>query len=537
VRSAAEIVTRLWRRDASLWSGDPEEQAAITARLGWLDAIEVTRAQRTDIDRCVAVLRDDGVQHAVLIGMGGSSLAPDVYARCVPGNGSIRSLRVLDSTHPDAIHTATTSMDWDRTVFIVSSKSGTTVETDALRAYCYEQVRRTQDDDAGKRFVAVTDPGSPLADMARQHGYRQVFLNAPDIGGRYSALSLFGMVPAALLGIDIGLIMARTETAMTRCRSSDDGNQALHLGMALAAHTRAGRDKLTLAVSPRLPGLGAWIEQLVAESSGKQGIGLVTIIDEPLLSPEHYGEDRVFVAVTNADEQEPDGFATLRAAGRPVYHRTLTDVNDIGAEFFHWMFTTAVLGACLGVNPFDEPDVNAAKQHARALLASPVEPPASATSTVQDWSLFAGGGLVDPADSAADGLARLVRAIQPGDYFAILAYLAPTTETEQQLGRLRDALRVHISAPVCVEIGPRYLHASGQLHKGGANNGVFLIVTDDAQTDITIPGTTHGFGDLVRAQAMGDYAALQERGRRVARAHLHETGAGLDAMIAAVENT
>jgi glucose-6-phosphate isomerase len=519
---------QFWRKDPSLWSRDETEQRAILNRLGWLDAPAFTRSQMPDIETFVDEVRADKVRHCVLLGMGGSSLAPEVLAQCFGEQSDHPSLSILDTTHPDAVRAFTAQLSIPETLFIVSSKSGTTSETLALFQHFYNATGNN-----GNQFVAITDPRSPLQRLGETEQFRRVFLNPADIGGRYAALSLVGMVPAAIAGIDIDALLRSAEQEIQFCTTS--ANPAYQLGQTMAAHARAGRDKLTLMLSPAFASLGAWIEQLVAESTGKHGVGIIAVADEPLSALTAYANDRLFAHIQLADDALNDAeqsytLAALQRAGHPMVGRRLNSLSDLGAEFFAWEFATAVAGAALHINPFDEPDVNSAKQRTQDLLAQAPTPPLPVSFTDDALTAYSAAGPTHDLDSC---LQQWLSQCRDGDYVAILGYLPATCWPE--LSELRTSLRQRDSAAVCLALGPRYLHSSGQLHKGGANNGLFLMLTDTAEHDLAIPGQPHSFGQLINAQALGDMNVLLDRGRRVLHIHLHDRSRGLSALQQALD--
>ena len=412
-------------------------------------------------------------------------------------------------------------------LFLVSSKSGTTSETLALyrhfRAACGHRA---------DQFVAITDPGTPLQQLAESDGFRRVFLNPADIGGRYSALSLVGMLPAALAGIDVAGLLDAADAAARDCQRVP--NPAWDLGQAIAEHALAGRDKLTLVLPTSLAPLGGWIEQLVAESTGKQGTGIIAVAGEPLAQRANYAPDRFFVAIHDASEPGAQrdaaaALAQLSAAGHPVLQRTLPGLDHLGAEFFIWELATAVAGSVLGINPFDEPDVNSAKQRTRALLKTP---PANVASEVYADDDIVAYATTTAATDLGTVLTEWLGQTRSGDYLALLAYL-PASQLEALAG-VRARLRQRSAAAVTMALGPRYLHSSGQLHKGGPNNGLFLVITDEPEQDLGIPGEDYSFGALIRAQALGDMVVLAERQRRVLHVHLRDRDRGLAALQAAL---
>jgi glucose-6-phosphate isomerase len=479
------VVERIWGEDHTVWKDDPTE---IADRLGWLTVTGSMAERAADLEAFAHDVAADGFEKAVLLGMGGSSLAPEVLASTFGSADGALELIVLDTTHPDTVRRVTDELDPDRTLFVVASKSGTTVET---RSHL-EHVWALAPD--GRRFVAITDPGTPLVDLARERSFRRVFENPPDIGGRYSALSYFGLVPGALIGAPIHELLDRAEemrrASWLTVPAAD--NPSVVLGAAIGELARAGRDKLTLVLPEAFAGLGDWIEQLVAESTGKEGLGIVPIVGEPLGEPDRYGDDRAFVTMG-----EHPGIDALVAAGHPVVRLAEGEADRLGAEFFRWELATAVAGHVLGINPFDQPNVQEAKDATTAILE--------------------GGELEDPG---LDALGPLLKEVGAGDYVAILAYLDRTPETEETLQRARVSIRDRLRVATTVGFGPRYLHSTGQLHKGGPNTGVFIQVVDARSTDVPIPGRPYPFGTLIDAQALGDLRSLRARGRRVARVTL-----------------
>ncbi|MDP9022285.1 MAG: glucose-6-phosphate isomerase [Actinomycetota bacterium] len=482
-----EAVRRVWERDHTLWQDDPAE---VADRLGWLDS---PREMRDGFDRLAAFaaqVADDGFTDVVLSGMGGSSLFPQVVARTFPtGEGSPR-LHVLDSTDPAAVRRAGEVAPIEQILFVVSSKSGTTMETRSHLAHFWEATG-----ERGDQFVAITDAGTQLAELARDRGFRQVFENRPDIGGRFSALSYFGLVPAALAGVDVEELLDRAIEASDACGphvpASD--NPGAWLGAVLGSAARAGRDKLTLLLPEGLSAFADWVEQLIAESTGKYDTGIVPVVGEPYGRPEVYGDDRMFIvnAATEAAEE-------LAAAGQPVVDFHPSEPLDLGAEAFRWELATSLAGTVLGINPFDQPDVDAAKRAAAELLNS------------------------EPVERPEEPLEPLLEQVRPGDYLAILAYVDPASALVEQLQKVRVALRDRLRVATSLGIGPRYLHSTGQLHKGGPSSGVFVQVVVEPDDDLAVPGESHTFGTLMRAQAAGDLDVLDRRGRRARRVALEE---------------
>jgi len=514
------FAARLWARDYTLWSPNPAE---ISNRLGWLSLPEVMLPLSKPIARFLQDVRTAGYQDAVILGMGGSSLAPDVFAATFPRRKGFCNLHVLDSTHPDAVLTLESSVDLARTLFIVSSKSGTTVEPLSLMNYFWDGLRK-EVKNPGNNFIAITDPGTPLAKNAKARGFRRVFETIPDVGGRYSALTHFGLVPAALLGVPLPAFLESAARMVQSCSASVPvaQNPALALGAAIAEFARAGRDKLTFVASRSLSLLPSWIEQLVAESTGKNGRGIIPVVGEPLGSPEVYGPDRVFVLLRNAEDQLADTaaaahqdarLAALEAAGHPVLRISIANTGDLGQEFFRWELATAAAGAALGVQPFDQPDVEAAKQLARKAMSTGAPEIPGADPVFAD----------DPVKLTQAISAWLAQTSPPGrsaDYISIQAYLAPTPSTIAALAIIQNSLRNRTRLAVTIGFGPRFLHSTGQLHKGGPDSGLFLQLVDTPCTDLPVPDTSFTFGELIQAQALGDFQALSQLGRRVLRLHL-----------------
>jgi len=492
----ADWPDRLARGDAALFGAHAEGAAPW---LGWTRAPIEMRSHVDDVEALVRAAARDGVRHALVLGMGGSSLCPEV-TRCTYGAPSGIEMRVLDSTDPVAVRRAGEGVDPARALYLVASKSGTTVEPLAFMAHFLARAEAALGAEAAAgRFVAITDPGTPLAQEGRARGFRAVFENPEDIGGRYSALSLFGLVPMALVGVPPGPVLDRADAA----RGREDG---MRLGVALATLGAAGRDKVTLLADPPLDAFGLWVEQLVAESLGKHGRGLVPVAQEPVGEPGEYGEDRVFVYHRLSGERDLDCEAVARA-GHPVLVLDVRDHLDLGALYMTWELATAAAGALLEVNPFDQPDVQAAKDATARVL-----------------------GAMERGDAAADArggpeeAARLVRQARPGDYVAVLGFVPPSPAADRAAADLRRAVRAGTGAASTFGYGPRFLHSTGQLHKGGPDSGVFVQVVSDDPEDLPVPGRPYTFGQLKQAQALGDAQALADRGRRLAR-----VGIGADA--------
>ena len=534
-------VRRLWQKDSALWSGKDEDQW-----LGWLDIVE---AQRTNIRPLVQLaeeLKADDFRHILLLGMGGSSLCPEVLKRTFGALDGHPELLVLDSTVPAQVLACTQQIDPGKTLFIVSSKSGGTTEPHVFTQYFFDQVvRAIGADSAGSRFIAITDPASPLQQLAEQRRFRAIFPGVPSIGGRYSALSNFGMVPAALMGIDVQRFLDRSTLMVQACSASvpPEVNPGVTLGTIMGTLAQHGRDKVTLVTSPSIDALGAWLEQLIAESTGKEGHGLIPIDAEPLGSPEVYGQDRLFIYMrlnsAPADEQDA-AMDDLEKAGQPVVRISLDDTLSLGQEFFRWEMATAVASAMLGVHAFNQPDVEASKKATRQLTAAFEETGKVSKETPfledRDLRFFSDSENAKALQAAAgrDAVA-LLRAhlgrIQANDYFAINAYIEMNEETCAELQTLRRTVRDAKKVATTLGFGPRFLHSTGQLHKGGPNSGVFLQITSDAAKDLDIPGQRYSFGRLKAFQAQGDFAVLAERGRRALRVHLgSDVQAGLQTL-------
>ena len=495
----AAVAERLWAQDGSLWSADESVKASIQSRLGWLLAPGRMREQVAELEAFAEGVRRDGITDVVVLGMGGSSLAAEVLAAAFGPVAGSPSLAVLDTTDPGAIRQLLGRLKPQRTLFLVSSKSGTTAEM--LTLYRFFRAEVEQDTERpGGHFVAITDPGTPLQRLAAEGGFRRVFLNDPNIGGRFSALSLFGLVPGALAGVDIGRLLDRARSMADECRVARAAdNPGLRLGATLGALAGAGRDKLTLVLSEPIRPFGAWLEQLLTESTGKQGRGIVVVHDEPLGAPEAYAGDRVFVALTlGGDVRVERELSALETAGFPVVRIPLAERFDLGREFFRWEIATAVAGVLLDVNPFDEPNVSQAKAATSAALATFKE-----TGQLPEW----------PVDSVEEA-ARLLADARPGDYVALLAYTTPDPSVTAALQKLRILVRDRTRLATTVGYGPRYLHSTGQLHKGGPPTPILLVLNGEDREDLAIPGEAYGFGTLKSAQALGDIATLRAAHRR-----------------------
>jgi transaldolase/glucose-6-phosphate isomerase len=524
-------VRRLWKGDATLWTGADEGRW-----LGWLDIIDNERKRLSELNDLAANIRHENFLHAVLLGMGGSSLGPEVLAKTFGHTAAHPELIVLDSTEPDQIRAVEEVIDLSRSLFIVSSKSGTTLEPNILKDYFFERVKETVGADrAGMRFIAVTDPGSELETAAEHDRFRYLGLGRPSIGGRYSVLSDFGMVPAAVVGLNIGKLLATAQKMANACGPAvpPADNPGVILGTVLAEAARLGRDKVPITASSGIADLGAWLEQLLAESTGKQGKGLIPVNDEPLGPPEAYGPDRLFVHIVlngDPDHAQDRAIAELEQAGHPVVRIGLADRDRLVQEFFRWEIAIAVAGAIIAINPFDQPDVEASKVKTRALTAAyeqngvmPAETPILQENGIK---VFADADnaralKLDPEDkSLAGSLKAHLGRLRAGDYCAVLAYIARDEAHATALQDMRTKIRDAKHVATCVGFGPRYLHSTGQAYKGGPNEGVFLQVTCDARNDLPVPGHKYSFGTVIAAQARGDFSVLNERKRRAIRVHL-----------------
>ncbi len=525
---------RLWCKDSTLWSLEPVPE--LSNRLGWLSLPEMVYEQLDGFTVFADEVRNAQVRHVVLLGMGGSSLAPEVFHRIFGSAPDFPELIVLDSTHPATVRTAESRIDLRRALFLVSSKSGTTIETLALFRHFWHRVEQgTQR--PGRSFVAITDPGTPLAYLARERGFRRLFEAPPDVGGRYSALTAFGLVPAALIGVDVHRLLDRAwrmAEASAFCVPERE-NPGLILGAALGELALAGLDKATFLASPSLEAFPAWLEQLIAESTGKDGKGIVPVVDEPPANPSVYGQDRFFVSICleGDDSSSLDQrLKMLEAAGHPVIRIQLREKIDIGQEFFRWEVAVAAAGAAIGIHPFNQPDVEAAKELARKAMQQ-------AGSKGQDHGLQ-GAELVAAAKHAEIGraLKKWLAQVKPGEYMTIQAYLHPTHETTDRLQQIRWTLLDRFGVATTLGYGPRFLHSTGQLHKGGPNTGLFLQLIYDVVDDLPVPETDYSFAALIQAQALGDSQALIERGRRVLRVHLgSEVGRGLKQLAVAISES
>ncbi|MHB8637014.1 MAG: glucose-6-phosphate isomerase [Fimbriimonadaceae bacterium] len=520
----SDFVARFWAKDGTLWSGG-KYGAGATDFMGWLDVAEVMRGRVAELTEFATEVKSAGFERVVLAGMGGSSLAPLVLQKSL-AQASGLPLAVLDSTDPATVLRIQHLGPVGKALFVIASKSGSTAEPNAFNDYFYDLLKAEKGAAAGENFVAITDPGSPFEAHAKRLDFRKIFLNFPDIGGRYSALSYFGLVPAALMGIDVAKLLDRALAVVTANKKSDA--PAVALGEQLGEHAKAGRDKLTFILPDSLKYLGLWFEQLIAESTGKEGRGILPIALEAPGPPSEYGKDRVFAYIRpHAQETTPTDVrvAPLRDAGFPVVDIVLDDLYDIGAEFMRWEIATAVAGAVIEINPFDQPNVQESKditkQYIQKLEDQGSLPPETATIQVGEVAVFGSPGL-----SVEAALAAFMREIQPGDYVCLQAYLTEQADLNEVLGELQASIRDKYRVPCTCGYGPRFLHSTGQFHKGGPNTGHFIQLTQADAEDALLPGKSYTFGAFRNAQYRGDADALRAHGRRVMRIELGFVGAG-----------
>ncbi len=509
---ADNVPARLRAHDHTLWSQDPTE---IANRLAWLTLPTDVQGQIDQLIEFAAAARNDGFRHVALLGMGGSSLGPEVIRQvigpCVKGPHP--GMLTLDSTVPAWVSATSAAIDPAQTLFVISSKSGTTTEPLAFYAYYRRLVETSgRNGNPGNNFVAITDPDTPLAELAKRDHFRRVFVNDPNIGGRYSVLSYFGLAPAALMGVDVSQLVIRAESMQQRCllTNAPEDNPGAWLGAVIGTLAKQGRNKLTLVASDRVRSFGLWVEQLLAESAGKNGTGIIPVASEPLVAPERYGVDRIFVQLRLADDDSQQAAAAdrvldeLSQAGHPLVRLELAGAYDLGAEFYRWEYATAIAGHLLGIHPFDQPDVQGAKDR-----------------TISVLDLYQGEGQL-PVMPSDDGgrLADLLSSSVPGDYLAVMAYLPDSPGIDGAIDRLRRRAIERYGIATTAGYGPRFLHSTGQLHKGGPNTGIFLQLTQEHADDIEIPGWPFTFGILADAQAVGDLQALRELGRRIVSVRL-----------------
>ena len=548
-----EWATSLFARDVRLWSSDPGVGETIADRLGWLDAPAHFTERVAGLEGFGDAVVDEGYTTAVVAGMGGSSLAPDVLHRTFGSLDGYLAMRILDSTDPACVAATLDDLDPLRTLVIIASKSGTTTEPNAFLAYAWSRadaalkaIPHHRYEHPGAYFAAITDPGKSVDAIAHSDDFREVFLNPPDVGGRYSALTLVGLVPASLIGIDLDALLASASAMLGACREPDPAiNPGISLGLAIGTLAKAGRDKLTFLTDDEIGSFGAWVEQLIAESTGKNGVGIVPVDLEPLGTVASYGADRAFVrlSLAGADGGPRPALATaLEAGGHPVIRIEIADPIDLGAEFVRWEVATAIAGAVLGIDPFDQPNVEEAKQLTRDVLDAVGHGKGGAQAIPTAVPVAAGDGLTVYGDAAlrltASGgdvtaeLARHLARRRPNAYLCLQAFIAPSPARDEAFARIRALLRDRTGRATTAGYGPRFLHSTGQLHKGGAPIGWFIQLTSDHPADVEIPGWPYTFGQLIDAQAAGDFAAIDSHDLPIVRVHL---GADPDAGLAALE--
>jgi glucose-6-phosphate isomerase len=543
--TSSNKVARLWAKDASIWTNQDEAKW-----LGWLDIVERQQASQAAFDALAADVKQAGFEYALLLGMGGSSLCPEVFAVTFGQQAGFPGLHIVDSTDPAQVAAAEKAVDLKKTVCIVASKSGSTLEPNILKQYFFAQMQKAVGaENAGKHFIAITDPGSKMEQVARADGFRSIFYGDPEIGGRFSALSNFGMVPASVMGMDTKKFLAYARQAVDAAKGVDiSQNSAVLLGLILGTAHNAGQNKITFLTSPEMYDLGAWLEQLIAESTGKVGKGITPVDREHVTKPDHYGTDRVFayIRLKNGNNADLDkAVAALEAAGQPVVKFEISDIYELASQFFTWEIATAVAGSVMGINTFNQPDVEASKVETRHLTDEYEKTGKLAEHTPiyegEGVKLFAedayaqvlSGGNKIPSLKAA--LQAHLGQIKVGDYFAALAYIQMTVAHEAVMQEFRHKVRDTKKVATCLGFGPRFLHSTGQDYKGGPNTGVFLQITADHAADLAIPGAKYTFGVVIAAQAAGDLAVLQQRGRRALRVHLgKDVAAGLKTLNAVI---
>lgn len=539
----ADKTARMYARDPSVWTGGEEHKW-----LGWLDVPDRQLAALDSLKTFQDEVLERAFSDVLLLGMGGSSLCPDVlsktFGRQDRAGKDFPRLRILDSTDPAQVRAAVEAVDLANTLVFVSSKSGSTLEPDILRRYFFQEVGKALGGDAGPNFVAVTDPGSQLESIAKDDGYWKIFEGEPQIGGRYSALSAFGMAPAAAMGLNLERLLVKAQEMARRCQAdAPSENPGVRLGLFLGWMASQGRDKVTFFASQGLESLGGWLEQLLAESTGKQGRSIIPVDLEAPGAPRFYGQDRVFVALQlGEDAPAEQAVRELEDAGHPVVRIVCSNKDEIGAEFYRWEVATAVAGAVLERNPFDQPDVEASKIKTKELMrqfeetgVAPEEEPFTSIDGIEIYADGRNAGALSADGSLEAILATHLGRLGKGDYFGLLGYLPMFQEIEEQLQSVRMAVRDGRKVATCLGFGPRFLHSTGQAYKGGPNTGVFLQVTAAPSRDLDVPGRPYTFGLVEAAQARGDLAVLNERGRRALRVHLTDLETGLPRLVAAAK--
>ncbi|MDR3727211.1 MAG: bifunctional transaldolase/phosoglucose isomerase [Terracidiphilus sp.] len=543
--NANNNVDRFWKKDPSLWTSEGEEKW-----LGWIDIVERQQKDLAAFAALAADVKATGFKSVLLLGMGGSSLCPEVLSVTFGKQAGFPALHIVDSTDPVQVKAARDKVNLAETLVVVASKSGSTLEPNVLKQYFFEEMKKAVGaDKVGSHFLAITDPGSKMEQVAKGDGFRHIFYGDPTIGGRFSALSNFGVVVATVAGLDYTKLLTEAAKAVASAKLATAQNPAVQLGLLMGTAANAGRDKITIFTSPEIYDLGAWMEQLIAESTGKLGKGITPVDREAIAAPEVYGKDRIFVYVRlkgTADASQDAKVAAIEAAGHPVIHIEIEDLYEIFGQFFAWEVATAVAGAVMGINPFNQPDVESAKIETRALTAAYEEtgklPERQPVLTDGGIKVYATESYAATLKAAAPGqtLVGLLRAhlnqIHAGDYFAALAYLPMFPEHEATIQVLRHKVRDAKRVATCLGFGPRFLHSTGQDYKGGPNTGVFLEITADHAVDVAIPGQKYSFGVVIDAQAAGDFAVLEARGRRAVRIHLGaDVAAGLKTLGAAID--
>jgi glucose-6-phosphate isomerase len=538
-------VDRLWQKDPGLWTRDGEEKW-----LGWMDIVERQRKDLANLAELAADVETGGFKTVLLLGMGGSSLCPEVLAETFGQQTGFPKLHIVDSTDPAQVKAAREKVNLKETLVVVASKSGSTLEPNILKQYFFEEMKdAVGGDQAGSHFVAITDPGSKMEQVAKADGFRYIFYGDPQIGGRYSALSNFGVAPATVAGLHIGKLLDEAAKAVTLARLAPADNPAVALGLILGTAANAGRDKITIFTSPEIYDLGAWLEQLIAESTGKLRKGITPVDREAIGAPGVYGNDRIFAYVKLAgttDSSQDAQVAALQAAGHPVIHIAIEDLYEIFGQFFTWEVAVAVAGSVMGINPFNQPDVEAAKIETRTLTTAyeqtgrlPEREPVLVDGGIGVYATEAYAATLKaaaPSQTLAGYLRAHLDQIHGGDYFAALAFLPMFPEHEAAIQGFRHKVRDKKRVATCLGFGPRFLHSTGQDYKGGPNTGVFLQITADHAVDVDIPRQTYSFGVVIDAQAAGDLAVLESRGRRAVRVHLGaDVAAGLKTLAAAID--
>jgi len=543
-----QIAKHLFDKDPTLWKKDPEQIRDISERLGWLTLPDNFTKNVDDINSFSIEIEDEGYTHTVLLGMGGSSLCSEVARETFGTAKGYLQLLVLDNTDPAAILEIENNINIDKTLFIVASKSGNTEETLSFFRYFYSQLEKKKKESPGNNFIAITDPGTPLVKIAEQYQFRKVFLNQPDLGGRYSVLSDFGLVPMALMGIDIGALLSSAKQMEDSCKSESTGNPGISLGVVLGICQHHGRDKVTFVLSSSINSFGYWVEQLLAESTGKEGRGLIPVNGEQPGSPEVYGNDRIFIHMyipTDNNESDEKKLNALETSGHPVVRIKVANKIALGGEYYRWEMATAVAGIIMGINAFDQPNVEESKENTRQLLSGWVKQGAFKKAdpilNKDNISIYAGKKARQIPSKNYDSPGEFVWGFtilaKPNDYVALLPYFLMTDSRTKMLQTWRMQMRNGLKTATTLLNGPRYLHSTGQLHKGGPDTGLYIILIGDEQQDLAIPGEKFGFSILHQAQALGDFRSLDDKGRRVIRVHLgKDIDAGLSELWQSIQD-